>query len=128
MSPSVDTPPLARKFAVPLYAAVILRFCTGVPPGSAYVAVARPAVIALVTAGWLIVQAIASCTSGIPASSASLPSASAASSLRWFAGIERSKRCGSRSARVLDGWPAPSRQRPDSQPPPSGLHGITPIP
>ena len=46
----------------------------------------------------------------------------------WFPGIERSKRCGSRSARELFGGSAPLRHLPDSQPPPSGLHGITPMP
>jgi hypothetical protein len=33
-----------------------------------------------------------------------------------------------RSARVEGGGSAPLRQRPDSQPPASGLHGITPMP
>ena len=66
--------------------------------------------------------------SDMPASSASCASASAASSFRWFAGSERSYRCGSRSARVLAGGSFPLRQAPVSQPPASGPQEITPIP
>jgi len=44
-----------------------------------------------------------------------------ASSFRWLSGWERSKRSGSRLARDEDCWPVSLRQRPDSQPPVSGL-------
>ena len=52
--------------------------------------IVRGPMIAAVTAGWLITNASAIWISVMPASSASLPSASAASSLRWLAGSERS--------------------------------------
>jgi hypothetical protein len=50
----------------------------------------RGPMIAAVTAGWLITNAIAISISDMPASSASWARASAASSLRWLAGSERS--------------------------------------
>jgi hypothetical protein len=59
--------------------------------------------------------------SEMPASSANSASCSVASSLRWLVGSDRSKRSGSRAARVEPGSSDPLRQRPDSQPPASGL-------
>ena len=88
----------------------------------------RGPMIAAVTAGWLRTKARAMWISEIPASSASCARASAASSFRWLAGSERSKRPGSRSARMLEGGSLPFRQAPVSQPLASGLQGITPIP
>ena len=81
----------------------------------------RGPMIAAVMAGWLRTNAIASSMSVMPASSASWASGSTASSLRWLAGWERSKRSGSRLAREESCWPVSLRQRPDSQPPVSGL-------
>jgi hypothetical protein len=77
--------------------------------------------IAAVMAGWLSTKAIACWMRVIPAASASWASCSTASSLRWLAGSDRSKRSGSRLAREEDCWPVSLRQRPDSQPPVSGL-------
>ena len=59
------------------------RFKTEQPPYSMLV---RGPMIALVTAGWLRTQAIAISISAMSASSASAPSWSAASSLRWLPG------------------------------------------
>jgi hypothetical protein len=52
--------------------------------------IVRGPMIAAVTAGWRSTNAIARWINDIPVSSASRASASAASSLRWFSGSERS--------------------------------------
>ena len=75
----------------------------------------RGPISAAVMAGWLSTNAIASWMSVIPACSASWASSSTASSLRWLAGWERSKRSGSRlGARggLLPGVLAPAARQP----------------
>ncbi len=81
----------------------------------------RRSMIAEVMAGWRSTKAMASSIRLSPASSARWARASAASSLRWFSGVEMSKRSGSRCARLDGCWPASLRHRPDSQPPARGL-------
>ena len=76
--------------------------------------------IAEVTAGWLTTNAIASSISDRPASSATFASCSTASSLRWFSGRDMSNRAASR-CRAGEVGVASALQRPDSQPPASGL-------
>src|SRR5918995_6967026 len=90
--------------------------------------IVRGPISAAVIAGWRRTKAIASWISVIPASSASRANSSTASSLRWLAGCERSKRSGSRPARDEDCCPVSLRHRPDSHPPVSGLYDITPMP
>jgi hypothetical protein len=63
----------------------------------------RGPMIAAVTAGWLRTNAMAIWMSEMPASSANSASCSVASSLRWLAATDRSKRSGSRAARVEPG-------------------------
>jgi len=84
--------------------------------------------IAAVTAGWRITNASARWMSEMPDSSASRARASAASSLAWLTGSERSYRCGIIAERRELNSSEPFRQRPESQPPASGLQAITPIP
>ncbi len=76
--------------------------------------------MALVIAGWLITKAIASSIRLIPVCSASWARSSTASSLRWFAGADMSKRADGLALEVGD-EAASLRQRPESQPPDSGL-------
>ena len=65
----------------------------------------------------------------MPASSASRASASAASSLRWFSRQREVVAVGEmRPARVLWGVVGALALAARSQPPASGLQGITPIP
>ena len=87
----------------------------------------RGPMIAAVTAGWRITNPSASSISVMPACSASCASASVASSLRWFPGSSMSYMCGTSALRrEATSWPL--RKRPVSQPPASGLQGITPMP
>src|SRR3954454_24597108 len=82
--------------------------------------IVRGPTIADVTAGWLTTKAIASSITDRPAPSATLASFATASSLRWFSGSDMSKRAASRR-RAGEGGELSALQRPDRQPPPSGL-------
>ena len=91
----------------------------------------RGPMMAEVTAGWRVANAIAIWMRVMPASSASAPSASAASSLAALAGLVESQAPGKRWARAAEPGPMtswPLRYLPDSQPPASGLKVMTPIP
>ena len=91
----------------------------------------RGPTMAEVTAGWRVTNAMAICTSVIPASSASAPSASAAANFPAFAGSVASRAAAKRVARMGDPDPAisrPLRYLPVSQPPARGLQVMTPMP
>ncbi len=90
--------------------------------------IVRGPMIGDVTAGCASTKPSAMSIMEMPASSASWASCSTASSLVWFSAVVRSKRSGTRSARCDFAGSWPLRYRPVSQPPASGLHGITAMP